>query len=243
MKLDFEIVREKISLLVVLIALVLLTTISGVVQAEEDLFHVKNQAGIRLGVWLNRGDLPPATSTYDQSTLVSHITSGSFHFEGFLAYRFSSRLAGELSVGVINRGEVAWQIDPDNSGPTYFGNLYIYPILAKMKIYPLSKGIGKFNPYIMGGGGIYYARDALFAAGEGSYSSRYIPEEPSATSINYVVGAGFDWPLASVVGVDFQAQYMPINYSDRLLDVSKWSGLSITFGVKYLFMAKKKEER
>ena len=64
--------------------------------------------------------------------------------------------------------------------------------------------------------------------------------EASETTFDYVVGGGMDWPVASIVAMDFQVQYMPIDFSEELIGVRDYSSFTITVGVKYLFSFDKK---
>lgn len=197
-------------------------------------FSDKHQAGIRLGAWTNMGDLPPDIFDAGSAWFFSDINSGSFHFEGYVAYRLSSRICAELAIGLVNRGDVRLQYELAGDTSVFFGNLNIYPIVAKVKLYPVRKLLGRFHPYLTLGGGLYWARHDLFAAGINSSNIGFVQEE-SAVAAGAVVGGGFDWPVASVIGLEFNTDYMPITFSDGLLGSSKWSGLTITFGVKYLF--------
>ncbi len=54
-------------------------------------------------------------------------------------------------------------------------------------------------------------------------------------SFYYSIGGGIDMPLASSLGLELNAKYMPINFSKSLIATEKYDGLSITIGFKYLF--------
>ena len=128
--------------------------------------------------------------------------------------------------------------------------MQIYPILAKLKFFPFgatnfcafsSQRLNIF-PYLVLGGGFYYGRhDIQIATGYEAYIRQNFGED-SRTAVTYVLGAGFDWPLASVVALDFQAQYMPIEFSGDLVGIDDYRALTITVGVKYL-MSKNKNNQ
>lgn len=203
---------------------------------SESGFSKSHQMGIRLGAWANKGGSPldsvplPDPAEY----YLTDFNSANFYFEGFFGYRFNSLLMAEFSVGVVSRGDVTLS---DITGDS-FGTLLVYPVLAKAKVYPLGQFGGRFNPYGMIGLGVYYGKHDVQIVNSGN-AFTHIFEEASQTSIDYVVGAGFDWPLASMIGLEGQAQYMPISFSNELIDVDDYSSLTITVGVKYLFSSKK----
>jgi len=223
---------------------VLIFVASGTIAARDmqdtrgENFRKRHQAGVRLGVWGNLGDTPLEEISDNSSSIVfiNDFKDASFYIEGFAAYRFSPCFMGELSLGVVSRGEVTRR-DPSSS---LYGSLLVYPMLLKLKLYPLEQWSFKFHPYLTVGGGIYHARhDIQIASGAYYYSTFY--EEESKTSLNYVLGGGFDWPVATTIGLEFSAQYMPINFSKALIGVTDWSSLTITIGAKYLFESKKKK--
>ena len=229
--------------MIVTLSFLFLLVVTGAAQTVDpaELFGKQHQAGVRIGVWSNHGDLPGDTSSEGNSYFLSDIGSGSFHFEAFAAYRISRLLVGELSVGVVNRGSVQQQIRDLGGTTNYFGNLILYPILAKIKTYPFKQGLGSLNPYLIVGGGICYARHDLFAASSESFYSGYLEEE-SAVSGSLVFGGGVDRPLASVIGLDFQVEYISVGFSEGMFRAKDWSGLTVTVGVKYLFEPKKKNK-
>ena len=114
--------------------------------------------------------------------------------------------------------------------------MMVYPILAKLKIYPFRQLFGKFHPYVFGGGGAYHARIDIQFVGSSQFG---VPSEESETAFSYAFGGGFDWPIAEKVGLELHAQYLPIDFNDALIGVNDWSSLTITVGIKYLFEPKK----
>ena len=242
MIMNFTYLRIPVAALVICLALTSGAAAQGRVdQTKNDLsrwFNRQHQAGIRIGIWGNRGDTPGQNLPGDISTAGEEFNDANFYFEGLLGLRISTSLVAELSVGIVNRGEAILQ----DGNTNYVGNLLIYPVLVKLKFYPLSGLAPKFHPYLLLGGGVYHARhDIQFATG-GSASFRPFLEENSETSFNFVAGAGVDWPLASVIALEFNAQYMPIKQSTALIGVDDWSSLTFTVGVKYLYRSKDKKE-
>jgi hypothetical protein len=199
-----------------------------------DQYVKSHQFGGRIGGWANRGGSPgDSVLVAPLAYYLTDFQKTSFYGEAFLAYRLSPHFAAEISLGVVNRGEVV--LRDDYLMQSEIGNLLVYPILVKAKLYPLGKAAVRFHPYVMLGGGVYYGRhdiQIVSATGDYYYS---VFEEASETTLSWVAGGGVDWPLASVVALDLQAQYMPINFSKALIDVKDYSSLTITVGVKYLF--------
>lgn len=195
-------------------------------------FSQSHQAGIRLGVWSNLGDIPPTGDSSGGARYAADIKDASFYFEGYFGYRISSSFMIEASLGIVNRGDVTVE---DEFGDTYIGSLTLYPIQLKAKFYPFGGSSGKLFPYLTAGGGIYHGRHDI------QYTSDpYVINGNSKTSISYAIGCGADYVVADQVGLDFNIGYMPINFSKELFEVKDYQALTFTVGVKYLFQSPRK---
>jgi len=204
-------------------------------------FVKSHQIGARLGGWANKGELPlDRTDFGDGGYYRVDVGSADFYLEGFFDYRLNRRLLLELSLGLVSRGDVTL-IEPDSGGSS-IGTIQLYPILAKLKFYPLSGVRGKLFPYLLAGGGFCYGRhDIQFYSGLGAYYRAEFGSD-SETDFTYVLGGGFDWPLASVIGLDLNVQYMPVKFSSNLIGVHDYSSLTIAVGVKYLMSSLKSKK-
>jgi len=216
-------------------------TDSAALDPLREAFLGSHQAGVRLGGWANRGGNPPDSfNLTDGRTYFTDIGQGNFYLEGYLGYRLSRALMLEMSLGIVNRGDVTL-VEAD--GSSSIGSVQIYPILAKFRVYPFGARIAGFYPYLMAGGGIYYGRhDIQITAGWDAYYRSEFGED-SETDFNYVLGGGLDWPVASVVALELSAQYLPVKFSGDLIGVRDYSSLTITVGVKYLFKSMKDKNR
>jgi len=197
------------------------------------IFHKSHQVGGRLGAWASQGDKPADTvlTPYEGFYYLPDFTSGNAYLEGFFAYRFSPYFASELSVGIVSRGDVTLQDEVRNS--TSFGSMVIYPILAKARFYPLGASHTRLHPYVFAGGGLYYGKYSVQIVQ--NYIGEADLDQSSETKFNYVVGGGIDWPVAEMIALELNAQYMPIKFTKNLVGVKDYSSLTITIGVKYLF--------
>jgi opacity protein-like surface antigen len=196
-------------------------------------FAHSHQLGARIGGWANRGVLPPDSFSFNgNGYYLTDIGGGDFYLEGFFGYRFNRALMLEFSLGIVSRGDV-YLVEPDDGGSS-IGTVQLYPILAKLKFYPFAPTNWKLCPYVLAGGGFYYGRhDMQITTGlEAYYRSEF--GEDSETDFNYVLGGGVDWPLASVIALNLNAQYMPIGFSSNLVGSNDYSALTITVGVTYL---------
>ena len=137
----------------------------------------------------------------------------------------------EIAGGIVNRGDV----NISDSGLNYIGNLMVYPISVRLKLYPFGAGTHKYQPYLMGGGAIYYSRFSI------QFSNDYYAglEGASKTKLGLLAGAGIDYPIASQVGLDLNMSYMPINFSSDLLGAKNFTAFTVTVGVKYLYSSHK----
>ncbi|MEW5796851.1 MAG: outer membrane beta-barrel protein [Candidatus Zixiibacteriota bacterium] len=212
-------------------------------EADDPVTHAflnSNQAGVRLGGWSNQGATPPDSLQVSANSFYQNdIGSGSFYLEGFFGFRLSRALMLEFSLGLVSRGDVYLV---EETGGSSIGTLQVYPILAKVKFYPSARPIAGLFPYLLAGGGVYYGRhDIQFVTGiDAAYRAAF--GENSKTDFSYVLGGGIDWPVASVVALDLNAQYMPVKFSGNLIGVDDYSSLTITVGVKYLASRKAKKE-
>ena len=198
----------------------------------DDLFLTQHQAGLRLGLWSNQGDLPPSAGQLNQSgTFKTNIGGSSAYVEGFFGYRLSSHLVAELSLGTVNRGSVTLA---DSIGASDVGNLVIYPVLVQLRLYAPRISNTSLHPFVMAGGGLHYGRRNVQFTNAEIYYANW--QEETATDFNYVIGGGFDWPIAGSIGLDFTVKYMPINMS--LVVIDKYDALAFTIGVKYLYIPK-----
>ena len=211
----------------------MLLWVTGIGVADDEIpgFNERHQAGVRLGAWDNRGDVAPECGTVNETgTFETDIKSTSFYFEAFFAYRLAPWAMGEISLGTVNRGRVTIA----EGGAEDFGNLVLYPMMMQLKLYPLFSTGLRLQPYLTGGGGLFYGRRTVQFTNASYYYSNW--EEESGTDFNYVVGGGFDWPISNSIGVDLNFKYMPINFSKTLLTIDSYDAIAISVGVKYMFL-------
>lgn len=197
-----------------------------------------HQFGIRLGGWANLGGLPPETlySPISTEILETKLSNANIYFEAFFGYRLNQQLMLELSMGISNRGSVTLT----NGYSTNVGNVIIYPILLQMKLYPLSTTASRLQPYVFGGGGLYYGRRSTQISSSGFVSDL---DYESKTVFHYTFGGGIDLPLANSFAFDFNVKYMPVTFTKQFVALEDYKGLSITIGFKYLQSFKKKDKR
>jgi len=202
--------------------------------AEEDstdLFLSQHQGGVRIGVWSNQGELPPAEGLVNETgTFKTNIHGGSAYVEGFFGFRLTPWLTADISLGAVNRGSVSIY----DQGAEDIGNLIIYPITAQFKLNsPRIHGTGLY-PFVSVGAGFMIGRRTVQFTNAGYYYSNW--EEETDTDFNYTVGGGVDWPVADQIGLEFAVKYMPMNLS--LVTIEKQDALAFTVGVKYLYKSK-----
>lgn len=196
--------------------------------------HLKNkhQFGLRLGGWVNTGELPPARQIDESGIeLETSINDGSFYLEFFGAYSISPGLVGELSLGIVNRGSV--NVYEPGYGSD-IGNLLIYPILAQLRFYPFSDR-GTIHPFVGAGGGIYYGRQDVQFVSSLTYDYDYYDfDGESEVDFSYVLSAGTDITLSNNIALEAGMRYMPVEFSDRLVTIQDYKAYTITVGVKWL---------
>jgi hypothetical protein len=203
-------------------------TVQDVSAGVEEPFERRHQLGVRLGVWSNRGDVPPAIfeDSANAVSIKTDIGSANVYFEGVGSYRLFSHGMLECSFGFVNRGDVTMV----QQGREYIGSLVLYPVLVSFKYYfPLAIG-HKAYPYVQLGGGLLYGRHSVQFTNDAFFASN----SASGTDVNYMAGIGFDWTVANSVALEVNARYMPIEYSKGLILAKDHSAFTIMFGVKYL---------
>ncbi len=221
---------------IVLLTLLVVGNVGAAKETDGPLFLRQNQAGLRLGAWSSQGDSPPDSGivTIDESTeygsFTTNIKNSSFYLELFYAYRISDRLMLEIAGGTSNRGSVSIT----NGSSSDIGNLTLYPITIQARLYPFTAPLLGIYPYVSGGGGLYFGRRTVQFTDSGSSYSNWAEE--SGTDLNYAIGGGLDWPLASNFGLDLAVKYMPVNFSKLLLTVEDYQAFTITIGLKYIYL-------
>ncbi len=196
-------------------------------------FFYEHQAGVRLGVWANRGGSPPDSgdvlSNGERTGMfLTNINDGAAYFEGFFGYRLNRFFMLQISVGTVNRGSVTIS----DAVRSDVGNLTIYPVLAQVKLYPFPNSQLKFHPYIAAGGGFYIGRRAVQFT-NAWYNTNW--EEETEVDLNVAVSAGADWPLTRKLGLESQISYLPITFADKLLTIEDYDAIAVTIGIKYLY--------
>lgn len=200
-------------------------------------FAGQHQLGVRIGAWVNVGDTPPERVQDNNETLTTDIGDASVFLEGEYTHRLNRLLGLGFSVGVVNRGDVVYT---DAFGDNFYGSLVIYPILVKVKVYPLAAALTRLQPYVGLGGGLYYGRHDIQLTTSPFYFSEL--DEQSKTKLSYTVTAGVDYPLAGVIGLELSTAYFPAKFSSELVENKDYSGVSVMLGVKYLMSSKKGEK-
>ncbi len=193
-------------------------------------FSKKHQLGARLGAWSNLGDLPPGTLTNPSNTSIlrTNLSNNNFYFEGFFGYRINEQLMLELSMGISNRGSVT----TSQNNSTNVGNVIIYPTLLQMKLYLLSMTDIRIQPYVFGGGGLYYGRRSTQVSSSGYV---YLDDQESEAAFHYSFGGGFDWPLSNSLAADLNIKYMPIMFTKTFVAINDYKGIGFTLGIKYIY--------
>jgi outer membrane protein W len=215
----------------VILAAVLTVFLAFSIVAEDAPKEFKYSMGLRLGGWSNQGDLPvnlvynPADSN---DFVMTDVKDGSFYLEGFFGIWLQRNIELEFSLGITNRGDVTIT----ENGLSDFGQLLIYPILLQAKLYPLASSSSKFQPFVGGGGGLYYGRRNIQITQNYYFTLAQIEGE-TETDFNIVAVGGFDYKLSPTLALDFTTKYMPIKFGDLLVGEDDYSAITFTVGIKY----------
>ncbi len=206
-------------------AFLIFLTFAGAAMADEADpygFLSKKFIGARLGVWVNSGDsLAPGNNNVSNTT---------FYGEFFFSRHIWPAIAGEFIVGLYGRGNV----ELTNGGNTYRGQLSIYPILVTAKFYPLA-GLPmiQLKPYLQAGGGLIVGNRPTFTYVDAYYG--YDVQQQTKADITYVLGAGFDFPVADQIALTANFRYTPANFGGDFDGAKDFSGYQFTIGAGYIF--------
>ena len=215
--------------------LIILLLATSALSAESGGFLDSHQAGARIGAWINLGDSPPESGilTVDgqpAGTYETNINEGAAYFEAFYGHRFNALWMAEVALGVVNRGSVALA---ESGGASDIGNLTLYDLQVSGKFYP--GRIGKrIYPYVQLGGTFIAGRRSVQFTNAGYYTSNW--QEDNSYKFSWMAGGGVDVPVADQIGLDFAVKYLPIKFRDKLVTIDKYDALTVTAGVKYLFV-------
>lgn len=234
--------RRSLATCILVLLAVLLTAATTPQAADPELttrqsFRKAHQLGIRLGPWINLGETPVPRYEDENESFKTNFHDASFYFEGYYAHRFTPALRGEFSLGILNRGSVTFTVDDR----TNVGNVLLYAALLQGKVYPFISGDWMPQPYLTAGGGLYYGRRSVqFTSTPDGY---YYPniDEQSAARLNFTIGGGLDWPLATQIGLDLNVKYCPIPFGEPLMTINDYDGLAIAVGIKYFYIRSQDE--
>lgn len=187
-----------------------------------------SMAGIRLGVWSDQGELPQ-TDTIDFD-----LSRTGFVTELFIDYRLTPAILGEVSFGILSRGDVTIE----KGTYKFVGPIILYPIMIQLKISPLSGRSEKLHPYLIGGGGFTFGKHNIDIILGNPSTREYLNAQRTVTDFNFVFGGGIDLALSDQIGLNLNVKYHPIQFGDELAGIKDYSGLSMTIGAAY-FLHKK----
>jgi hypothetical protein len=197
-------------------------------------YGATHQMGIRIGGWANLGDDPPASDS--SGNFQSNIKDGSAYVEAFIAWRLFNGGFAEADLGIVNRGRVTLI----ENGQKYIGNLLVTPILLQFRLYPTIKHNAKLYPFLTVGGGAYLGRRSVQFTTD-SYAATYGGfRDDSQTEFNFTAGGGIDCRISRQLALELQGKYMPIHFKQLAL-VENYTAMTITIGVKYLYLPSKKK--
>ena len=205
------------------------------VASKGEMLRRSHQAGVRMGVWSNSGDMPVASDSIGSYRYIADVKEASFYAEVYLGIRVMRPLILELAAGITTRGDVTVRNDLYD----YYGNISLYPINVRLKLYPLAGTQSPYQPYVMAGGGLHIGKNNIQFSSD-YYASYY---ERSVTDFDFVFGGGLDWPISTKIALDIQAAYLPMKFSKELFGAQDYSGVTITVGVKYLLPSLKGKKR
>ena len=220
---------KKIILLAILFSLV----VSNISAADTELeaFNTnRHQVGLRLGTWGNNGAIHDSPLVDGNDSLIISFKKVTAYIEGFYAYNLFSSIFAEISFGVVNRGDIQYY----SLGNYDFSNLLIYPLIVQFKTYPLQNVNSKFQPFVGGGGGFYFAKQDIQFTND-YYAQYYNINGASKTDFNYTISGGFDWLIRENFALELQGKYMPIKFSENFIGERDYSSTTITIGFKYKY--------
>lgn len=186
-----------------------------------------NFAGGRIGVWTNTGDV----AVPDDSTKLDFANS-SIYAEFFYGFRLSRPVVLELTLAIYSRGEVEHL--RDSIPGSYVSSVSLYPLMASAKIYPFYKfERAPIHLYLQAGVGLVIGSQS-FIENNQTYNYGYSTTETRA-KITYMVGGGFDIPVADQIALNLGGRYVPVSFGKALARLKDYSGWTITFGIGYVF--------
>lgn len=214
-----------------LIAAMILALIAMPVVALEKASSGKSSAGdysmigLRLGLWVDESNERPVSNI----TMDADLPSTSFFTEFYYDHRLTRAVMLELSMGIASRGDAVIREGDDK----YIGSINLYPLLAQVKLTPLSGRSRAVFPYLLGGCGVVWGRQNVdYITSSDPY---YNPDRVNNTETAFVgvVGGGIDFSLSEQLGLNFSTKYIPISFEGLLVGVRKYTGISFAVGVAY----------
>lgn len=185
--------------------------------------------GARFGAWVFTED----EAVTEGVTQPVELSSSTVYAEFFYSHRINPMLSAELSIGFFSQGDIVYNVASNN----YYTAAKLYPLMLTAKFYPFGGKAGmSVFPYLRAGGGLAYGtRDQI---NYNLIGYDYFIEDSEA-KFTYAVGAGFDWPVSSQIGLNLDFKYIPIDFGKPLAGFEKYSGWQLAIGVGYIFQSRK----
>jgi hypothetical protein len=208
--------------------LVVLSVHSGAVEKQPENRPTRSDysmIGLRFGVWIDQG----GSHSIMGDSLFADMPDAGFYTELFYDHRLLSFIMLEASLGIASRGDAVIT----SGAARYIGAIYLYPVLAQIKFMPLGGGKSAVQPFISGGAGVVFGRQATdFVRTSDPFFDPYLGNK-TESDFTAVFGGGVDLALSEQLGFNVTARYCPINFSSTLAGVKDYSGISFSLGIAY----------
>ena len=206
-----------------LAALALLMIVAGSATAED--LSDRQMVGGRVGGWFNTGDDGPVVTRTDPGeTVEQDINSGGLYAELVYSRGFSKFLRFEFNAGLTSRTDLVSQAQ------YIYGPINLYPIQFALRLYPFgSLSLGRLHPYGLGGFALTIASQARQGV------SQYYASSRTKASVDLLIGAGIDIPVASQIALNVSGKYHHVDFGEGSFDnVRDFSGFTAGLGVVFM---------
>jgi opacity protein-like surface antigen len=191
--------------------------------SEPNDFSTTSMLGLRLGAWMT-----DINESLQDAGFGNDFSDAGVFAEFWYDLRLTRALMFEFSAGASSLGETTVRT---TSGRAIV-DLSVFPIMAQIKISPVTVAHARVFPYLTGGAGLIVGRNSL--RGVTDFDVLYEFNEQSEADLNWTAGGGIDIVVADQIALNISAKYFQVDFGDGLLGINDYSAFTVAAGASYL---------
>jgi hypothetical protein len=185
-----------------------------VLHAQGAAEFIRRGAGVRVGFW-------------HVEVAAGSETSRAPQFDLYLQRGLASHLAMENSLSVWWATSRSTQALPD--APEVTTRTYVVPLIAALKLYPLTSEDQRFEPFVLAGAGIAFGIEDQSESAIGGGGTTIV------TGLGVRAGLGAELRLTTRLGFSASGTYQWMHFGEELGTTETYTGVGAAGGIIYRF--------